>query len=353
MSALAPFALVPQERELIWGGHALVKRYGKHGSATATIGESWECFDGNAIASGAFAGRTLAQLRVELGPALMGPIDPAAPFPLLTKIIDARQPLSVQVHPDDAYARDVEHQPCGKTECWYVLEAEPDAKIVLGWNCDTTREEYLERVRDGSLGELLREVPARAGDVFHLPAGTMHAIGAGIVLFETQQTSDLTYRIFDYNRKGPDGNPRALHVEKAADVLNYRASTDGALQHLTYEQAGLTRTALVADPHFSVERITLQTHPCEIDLEGMPLVVFALKRSVRLAAGGVELRLQPYESAVVPAALGTLTVCSGGEEERAQIITSAPPASPDALARRARNANVDPATIAAFLAQFG
>ena len=352
MTALAPLALVPQERELLWGGNALVRRYGKHASPTATIGESWECFDGNAIASGAFAGRTLADVRAELGSALMGSIDPTAPFPLLTKIIDARQPLSVQVHPGDAYARTVEHQPCGKTECWYVLEAEPGATIVLGWNRDITRDEYLTRVRDGSLGELLREVPVRPGDVFHLPAGTMHAIGAGIVLFETQQTSDLTYRIFDYNRKGPDGNPRPLHVEKAADVLNYRASTGGALQHLTYEQAGLTRSVLVADTHFTVERITLQTHPCEIDLEGMPLVVFALKRSVRLAAGGVELRLQPYESAVVPAALGTLTVCSGGEEERAQIVTSAPPASPDAVARRAREANVDPDVVRAFVAQF-
>ncbi len=352
MSALAPLALVPQERELIWGGQALVKRYGKHASPTASIGESWECFDGNAIASGAFAGRTLAQLRVELGSTLMGAIDPSAPFPLLTKIIDARQPLSVQVHPGDAYARDVEHQPCGKTECWYVLEAEPDAKIVLGWNRDTTRAEYLERVRDGSLGELLREIPAKPGDVFHLPAGTMHAIGAGIVLFETQQTSDLTYRIFDYNRKGPDGKPRPLHVEKAADVLNYRASTTGALRHLTYEQAGLTRTVLVADERFTVERITLETHPCEIDLEGVPLVVFALKRSVRLAAGGVELRLQPYQSAVVPAAAGSVTVWSGGEDERAQIVTSAPPSSPDALARRARIANVDSADARAFFEQF-
>ena len=352
MSALAPLALVPQERELIWGGQALVKRYGKHASPTASIGESWECFDGNAIASGAFAGRTLAQLRAELGSTLMGAIDPSAPFPLLTKIIDARQPLSVQVHPGDAYARDVEHQPCGKTECWYVLEAEPDAKIVLGWNRDTTRAEYLERVRDGSLGELLREIPAKPGDVFHLPAGTMHAIGAGIVLFETQQTSDLTYRIFDYNRKGPDGKPRPLHVEKAADVLDYRASTAGALRHLTYEQAGLTRTVLVADARFTVERITLETHPCEIDLEGVPLVVFALKRSVRLAAGGVELRLQPYQSAVVPAAAGSVTVWSGGEDERAQIVTSAPPSSPDALARRARNANVDSADARAFFEQF-
>ena len=135
---------------------------------------------------------------------------------MLTKIIDARKPLSVQVHPDDAYAQRVEHQPNGKTECWYVLACEPGAELVLGWTRDTTRDEYERRVADGTLAEILRRVPVAPGDAFYLPAGTLHAIGAGIQLFETQQASDLTYRIFDWNRVGNDGKPRQLHVDKAA-----------------------------------------------------------------------------------------------------------------------------------------
>ena len=143
---------------------------------------------------------------------------------MLTKIIDAREALSVQVHPDDAYAQRVEHQPNGKTECWYVLDCEPGAELVLGWTRDTTRDEYERRVADGTLGDILRRVPVTPGDAFYLPAGTLHAIGAGIQLFETQQASDLTYRIFDWNRVGADGKPRELHVQKAGDVLDFRAT---------------------------------------------------------------------------------------------------------------------------------
>ena len=193
---------------MIWGGHALVERYGKPGDPNAKIGESWECWDDNSVANGMFAGRTIAQLRIELGSSLLGTLDPKRSFPILTKFIDARHALSVQVHPDDAYAQRVEGEPNGKTECWYVLEAESDAKIVLGWNRNTSRGEFLERLKEGSLGEMLRHVPVRAGDVFYLPAGTLHAIGGGIVIYETQQASDLTYRIFDWNREPSSGHCR-------------------------------------------------------------------------------------------------------------------------------------------------
>ncbi|GAC1496932.1 MAG: hypothetical protein NVS1B2_18130 [Vulcanimicrobiaceae bacterium] len=348
--SLGPLLLEPQERELIWGGHALVERYGKHASPDATIGESWECYDGNRIASGDHRDATLAQLRTTLGPVLMGGADAAQPFPILTKIIDARAPLSVQVHPGDDYARRVEHQPVGKTECWYILEAEAGASIVLGWNRDTSREEYLQRVADGSLGELLREVPVRAGDVFHLPAGTMHAIGAGIVLFETQQTSDLTYRIFDYNRVGADGKPRPLHVEKAADVLDYRAATGGAIASLDYHLDGTARTLLVADPRFTVERIALDASPQALACEGMPLVVFALEAPVALVAGGERLALAPYQSALVPASLETVAAC--GAAGPARIVTAAPPRARDALERRLQRAGVARAAAARFLEQF-
>jgi len=350
MSALYPLMLEALEREVIWGGHALVERYGKVAAPGAAIGESWECYDKNRIENGEYRGQTLADVRGLLGARLTGAADPAQPFPLLTKIIDARQALSVQVHPDDAYARRVEGQPVGKTECWYVLEAEPDATIVLGWNRDISRDEYVARVRDGSLGELLRHVPARVGDVFHLPAGTMHAIGAGIVLFETQQTSDLTYRIFDYNRLGADGKPRELHVDKAADVLDYRQGMRAALAPLRYDVAGLKRTTLVADANFTVERVGCDVTPRSIDLEGMPLVILALDEPIDVIARDTRVALAPYRSTVVPAALEAVSVSA--PRGSGAILTAAPPHDLGALERRFAHAGIASAEASAFLAQF-
>jgi mannose-6-phosphate isomerase len=350
MSGLYPLRLEPQEREAIWGGHALVERYGKPGSHDKRIGESWECWDANRVANGVHAGKSVAELRSLLGRDLTGRADPAATFPLLTKLIDARDALSVQVHPDDGYARRVEHQPVGKSECWYVLEAEPGATIVLGWNRDTSRGEYLERVRDGSLGDLLRHVPARPGDAFHLPAGTLHAIGRGIVLFETQQASDLTYRIFDYNRTGPGGKPRELHVDKAADVLDYRESHAGALASIAYALDGLERTTLVADRHFILERVALQPERRGIDLDGMPLVVLALGGAVELEARGQAVRLEPYQSAIVPAALDVVMV--RGFDAGSALLTAAPPEDSEAIERRFSRAAVPFGASTDFLAQF-
>ncbi len=350
MSAAAAFPIEPQEHELIWGGGALVSRYGKSGDPAAKIGESWECWDANRVASGAFAGKTIAELRAELGHALVGTLDPARAFPILTKLIDARDALSVQVHPDDAYAQRVEGQPNGKTECWYVLEAEPGAKIVLGWNRDTARGEYLERVRDGSLGDLLRHVEVKPHDVFYLPAGTLHAIGAGIVLFEVQQTSDLTYRIFDYNRLGADGKPRTLHVDKAADVLDYHRSDAGPVRPVRYRLDGLERTTLAADKHFILERVDLDDELRGLDLDGMPLAVLALDRPLELEARGSTVRLGPYQSALVPAEVETLMLRAAGED--AAVLTAAPPRDGEALSRRFARAAVPLEQSSGFFTQF-
>ena len=338
---LYPLVLEPLQREAIWGGAALARTYGKTGSAEKRIGESWECWDGNRVANGDRRGATLADLRAGYGRVLTGGADPARPFPLLTKFIDAREALSVQVHPDDAYAARVEGQPSGKTECWYVLQADPDASIVLGWTRDTSRGEYLERVADGSLGELLRHVPVRAGDVFHLPAGTMHAIGAGIVLFETQQTSDLTYRIFDYNRAGPDGKPRELHVAKAADVLDHRQGRGGALHALT---------ALVSDTNFWPERSALEDGLHPLDLEEMPLTLTALDKPVAVEARGVTVRLAPYATTVLAAGLGGVLVRA--LEPEAALLAAGPPRRPDTGAHRFSRAAVDFNASTAYLAQF-
>jgi mannose-6-phosphate isomerase len=298
----APLVLAPKLTAAIWGGSALVERYGKDGDPSAKLGESWECWDENAVTLGALAGETLADVRAELGDALTGPVDPAERFPVLTKIIDAREPLSVQVHPGDAYAQRVEHQPNGKTECWFILACDPGAELVLGWTRDTDRAEYERRVADGTLGELLRRVPVAPGDAFYLPAGTLHAIGAGIQLFETQQASDLTYRIFDWNRVGADGKPRELHVAKAADVLDFRATSPGAVHQLTFADGGLQRTLAIADPRFAVERVIIEPAGATLATHGRPLAITAMDAPLVLDVDESSTPLRAWQTAIVPAA---------------------------------------------------
>lgn len=324
--------------------------FGKDGDPQIKIGESWECWDENRVLNGEFAGQTVAQLRQILGSQLLGNLDSARIFPILTKIIDACASLSVQVHPDDVYAERVEHQPNGKTECWYVLRAAPDAQLVMGWTRNTNREEYERRVADGTLGEILRQVPIKTGDAFFIPAGTLHAIGAGIVIFETQQASDLTYRIFDWNRLGPDGKPRPLHVQKAADVLDYDAGHSGALAELAYAYEGFQRTAVVADSHFLVERVTATETPATMGTHERPLIIMALDHPLDLACADGEAQLQPHQTALVPAAAQTVRIA--GVDAAAQFMAVTPPASIEALKQRFVTAGVPQPVIAQFLSQF-
>jgi mannose-6-phosphate isomerase len=348
---LYPYVLEPKLTAAIWGGDALVRRYGKHGDAAQTLGESWECWDENRVANGALGGKTLAELRAELGGALTGPIDPTRTFPVLTKIIDARAALSVQVHPDDAYAQRVEHQPNGKTECWYILDCEPGAELVLGWSRDTSRNEYERRVADGTLGEILRRVPVHPGDAFYLPAGTLHAIGAGIRLFETQQASDLTYRIFDWNRVGSDGKPRELHVQKAGDVLDYRATLPGAVRQLSYAEDGLERTLLIASARFLVEHVTVTRAEAYVLTDGRPLTLTATGAHLRVDMEGAGALLEPWQTVVTPASAERIALVPGGERTSALLVHP----QPDLAAGRSRAlaAGCDGPAADAFFAQFG
>jgi mannose-6-phosphate isomerase len=310
---IAPLVLIPKMAAAIWGGDALVKHYGKPGDPNAKLGESWECWDEDAVSAGAYAGQTVAALRAQLGRELTGPADPARIFPVLTKIIDAREALSVQVHPDDAYAQRVEGQPNGKTECWYILAAEPGAELVLGWTRDTNRVEYEQRVAAGTLGEILRRVKVAPGEAYYLPAGTLHAIGAGIQLFETQQASDLTYRIFDWNRVGADGKPRQLHVAKAADVLDFRATMPGAVKQLVFDDDGVERTVAIADRRFIVERIRFAQGGASITTDGRPVALMALAMGLTLRTGETLTALRPWQTALVPAALAQVSFETAGE----------------------------------------
>ncbi|MGZ3549826.1 MAG: type I phosphomannose isomerase catalytic subunit [Vulcanimicrobiaceae bacterium] len=345
-----PYLLEPKLSKAIWGGDALVTEFGKHGDPNEKFGESWECWDENPVRNGPLAGRTVAQLRQELGSELLGDLDASRIFPILTKIIDARDALSVQVHPDDEYAQRVEHQPNGKTECWYIMHAEPNSNLVLGWNRDTDRAEFERRVTDGTLGDLLRRVPVKTGEAFYLPAGTLHAIGAGLIIFETQQASDLTYRIFDWNRVGPDGKPRELHVQKAADVLDYHASHAGALEELPYAFEGFQRTALVADSRFIVERITATETAATMGTHGRPLIIMSLDGKLELSCEGGAATLEPYSTALIPAAAQHVEI--RGIDGTTPFMFVTPPVSLEAFTHRLQEAGVALPAIERFLAQF-
>ena len=351
-NALYPYVLQPKLAEAIWGGDALVKRFGKQGDPDKKWGESWECWDANVVLNGPLSGRSVADLREQLGTDLLGSdIDPSQMFPVLTKIITAQDWLSVQVHPDDAYAQRVEHQRNGKTECWYVLNAEPGSELVMGWAQDTSRKEYERRVADGTLGEILQRVPVKPGDAFYIPAGRVHAIGAGVAVYETQQASDLTYRMFDWNRVGADGKPRELHIQKAADVLNYqKLSADRSLEELTYAYEGFQRTALVADSHFLVERVTATETAAAMSVHNRPLIITTLGEGLELSCSDGDATLWPYQTALVPAGAKAVSIQSHGGS--ATFICVMPSPTPESLQKRFADAGVAQRIIERFLEQF-
>ncbi len=348
---LYPYVLDPKLTTQVWGGDELVRVYGKHGDPQARLGESWECWDTDRILNGSLAGNSVAYLRMRLGPKLLGDINPKRIFPVLTKIITAHDWLSVQVHPDDAYAQRVEHQPFGKTECWYVLDAQPQAQIIYGWTRDTSREEYLQRVADGTLGDILRKIDLKTGDTVYIPHGVVHAIGPGVTVFETQQASDLTYRMFDFNRLGLDGKPRELNVQKAADVLKYEATATGTLLQIPYHFEGLDRTALIADEHFVVERIVATNEPASLRTNGRPLILMSLNEPLEVASDASTVTLSRYQTTLIPAATEWCTVSASGSDTSSFMFVT-PPHDREALAVRLVAAGIPQDSVDRFMEQF-
>ncbi len=220
---MALLKLQPSFQEYLWGGRRLAEAYHK-AFAGETLAESWElsCHpDGpSVVANGPDAGMTLPQYIEKWGRKILGTnCERFSDFPILIKLIDAKDRLSIQVHPDDAYALQHEGQ-YGKTEMWYVLEAGKDAFLYYGFAKEISREEFAARIQDNTLTEVLQAIPVQKGDVLFIEAGTIHAIGKDILIAEIQQNSNVTYRVYDYGRVGKDGKPRALHVEQALEVTN-------------------------------------------------------------------------------------------------------------------------------------
>ena len=222
---LYPLVFHPRFKERVWGGRELETLYGKKLPPGKPIGESWEISDRpgdeSVVANGKLAGKTLRELMEQYPREILGDAKPATGnrFPILCKILDAREKLSLQVHPPAHKAAELKGEP--KTEMWYIADAAPGAELYVGLKCGITRAEFEKRIADGTVTECFHRVPVRAGDTMFLPSGRVHAIGAGLVIFEIQQNSDTTYRVFDWHRVGLDGKPRELHVEQSLASIDF------------------------------------------------------------------------------------------------------------------------------------
>lgn len=260
-----PFLLSPAAKDYIWGGTRLREEYNKPIDVTP-LAETWECSthpDGpSRVASGAFAGEKLVDV-LRAHPEFIGThpkTDGEGGLPVLIKFIDAARDLSVQVHPSDEYARTHEHGQLGKTEMWYVLEAAPGASLVYGFRQDLTRAMLAASLEDDTVEKYLQKVEIHRGDVFLIESGTVHAIGAGAMIVEIQESSNLTYRMYDYHRLGKDGRPRELHIAKALDVVDLRQKPlPEQLQRACEEHDGYSVELLEQCKYFRTERIHLDT----------------------------------------------------------------------------------------------
>jgi mannose-6-phosphate isomerase len=304
MPDLYPLLLLPEFHARPWGARDLAPIYDKKVAATEdAIGEAWLTGDACRIANGPLGGRTLAEISKESGAALTGTAAPVADrFPLLIKFLFPREKLSVQVHPDDAGARAL-GQPCGKTECWYVLAAEPGAQVGLGLKPGVTRDELKRAIAENRAEALLNWLPVHAGEMIYVDAGTVHAIGPGSILVETQQNSDTTYRLYDY------GRPRELHVEAGLAATKEKTHAGKVARDGVPDEAAAT---LVSSPCFHIEQRKLgrgATWAPPISRGESPQILVALDGGARVEThGNAPVAFSRGEAIVIPASIREFTV---------------------------------------------
>lgn len=302
-----PLCLAPVYQDYPWGGDAIIRRYQRQ-APPGIYAESWEVSDRaegmSVVCNGPLAGRTLAEVITLWGGDLLGTAVAANRFPLLIKLLDARETLSVQVHPDDQTA--ARHGGEAKTEMWYVLEAAPDAAVYAGLKHPIDPATFRQRAKDGTLEPLLNRVPVRPGDAVFMPGGRVHAIGAGCLLLEVQQNSDTTYRIYDWGRMGYDGKPRALHLDEALAVIDWTPVTEALATARRLDSVGRNERWEVLDsPWFRMERLDLREQwPLSHDGSSFQ-VIFVADAPLRLVWEGQSLDLAPGTSCLIPAALTT------------------------------------------------
>lgn len=261
-----PFLLKPAAKDYLWGGNRLNDDFSKN-IALSPLAETWECSthpDGTStIASGCFLGMLLSDVLREHPEFLGTNPEASGELPIMIKFIDAKQDLSVQVHPDDEYAFKNENGQKGKTEMWYVLDAAKDAHLIYGFNNDVNPASLRNSLYNGTVGKYLQKVPVHRDDIFFIEPGTVHAIGAGILIAEIQESSNLTYRMYDYGRTDKNGKQRELHIDKAMDVVNTRASSEPRQQLRVLKYVpGSAAEFLCRCKYFQVERMLINTERC-------------------------------------------------------------------------------------------
>lgn len=308
--------LEPIFKDYIWGGNKLKTLYDKK-SDLDILAESWELSTHKAgpctIAEGPYAGKTLAAYIEEKGKVVLGTHGEAADeLPILIKLIDAKDNLSVQVHPDDAYAT-LNEGDLGKTEMWYILEAEEGAQLVYGFKEDMTKETFKEYIANNTLTEVLNYVDVKKGDVFFIKPGTMHAIGKGIMIAEIQQSSNVTYRVYDYGRVGLDGKPRELHVERAVEVTTLEKANKAKVEYTLAAGEGYARGVLATCKYFTVERIDVTE---EITLEAEETSfhsLLVLEGELKIYSDTEVIHAKKGESIFIPASYGAYKIKGQGQ----------------------------------------
>ncbi len=305
MTALYPLRFDPILRRYLWGGRRLGTELGKPVGPEENCAESWEVVDHGSDQStvrfGPLAGVGLGELVRRHGEDLLGRHHPQPRFPLLLKFLDAARVLSVQVHPNDQQAARLDPPGSGKSEAWHVLDAEPDAVIYAGLKRGVDRTTLAQAVREGRCQELLHVVHPRAGDCLFLPAGTVHALGAGLVVAEIQQSSDITFRLYDWNRVGPDGKARELHVEQALEVIDFERGPVEPLSPQPLDQPGGSR--LVECEKFVLDRWELES-PVQAGGEGRCHILSVVEGRVEVEGDPAEGPLERGDTVLLPAALG-------------------------------------------------
>lgn len=305
MIALYPLRFRPLFRRYLWGGRGLATSLGKHLPAGDDWAESWEIVDHggdqSVIEYGALAGVALHEVVERYGQALLGEHFSGDGFPLLLKFLDAHQTLSVQVHPDDARAARLVPPASGKTEAWIVLEAEPESILYAGLKAGVGRNELATALREGRCAECLHAFQPSVGDCIYIPAGTVHALGRGLLVAEIQQSSDVTYRLFDWNRVGADGQPRALHIDQALDAIDYSRGPIGPQRPSAAEHPCVRR--LVDGEKFILNRWTFDV-PLALGGDGHCHVIAVLQGAAVVEREPSGTALRRGESMLLPAGAG-------------------------------------------------
>ena len=305
---LYPLRFRPILKRLIWGGRKLGDVLGKAIGPESDYAESWELSDHrddvSVVAEGPLQGFTLRELLRSRGRELLGPsLGPLAQFPLLVKFLDARQVLSVQVHPDDEKGRLLADDN-GKTETWVVIHAEPGSRIYAGLKAGVTRSDLAAGLNSGRVEPLLHSFEAKPGDCIMIPAGTVHAIGAGVLLAEIQQMSDATFRVYDWERVGPDGNPRELHIEQALESTDFSAGPVDPMKPLPEPIAAGTVERLSNCQYFMLERYRLQSGVARVGSDQRFTLLLGLEGRARVRHAGLDYSLDYGETLLLPAAIG-------------------------------------------------